>query len=57
MGEFYPFVRVSLNILFLPVIICVYSAALPPSVRAPRMVCSRAVRIFHLPEPRRAHFA
>lgn len=57
MGEFYPFVRVSLNIVFLPVIICVYSAALPPSVRAPRMVCSRAVRIFHLPEPRRAHFA
>lgn len=57
MGELHPFVRVLFNIFYLPVIICAYSAALPPSVRAPGMVYSRTVRIFYLSEPRRVHFA
>lgn len=39
-----------LNIFCLSVIICVYSAPLPPNIRAPRMVRAGTVRTFPVPE-------
>ncbi len=50
MGELRPLVHLPLNIFNLLVIVCAYSAALPPNIWAPRMVCARTVRIFRLPE-------
>ena len=56
MGGFHPFVHVNLTHFPLSVIVCVYSAALPPSIRAPRVVRARTVRMFHLSESRHVHF-